>query len=167
MLPRKKPSQIKGKIWRYHLLHTLQGAAGGITSTRSSSGRLPDCSSWFATHTGPVPAGNPDSPKTCPSSLRTLTGLSGRAAHKWYDCWRLACFPLVPLPARQVSTSRRLGYEHPELTFSKLCQRRFLKRQSTSSPTLVGCSHGSADASPFLFGDTRCGGMGAVPSGRA
>jgi len=40
---------------------------------------------------------------------------------------RLARSPLVPHPARQVSSSRRLGYEHPERTFSKLCHRRFLK----------------------------------------
>ena len=40
---------------------------------------------------------------------------------------RLACFLLVSLPARQVSTSRRLGYQHSERTVSKLCHRRFLK----------------------------------------
>ena len=33
--------------------------------------------------------------------------------------WRLARLPLVYLPALQVSTSRRHGYEHPERTFSK------------------------------------------------
>ena len=35
----------------------------------------------------------------------------------------LACFPIVSLPARQVSTSRRLRYQHPERTVSKVCHR--------------------------------------------
>ena len=36
---------------------------------------------------------------------------------------RLACFPIVSLPARQLSTSRRLRYQHPERTVSKVCHR--------------------------------------------
>ena len=38
--------------------------------------------------------------------------------------WRLARLPLVSLPARQVSTSRRHAYEHPERTFSKAAPTR-------------------------------------------
>ena len=37
---------------------------------------------------------------------------------------RLARSPLVPHPARQVSSSRRLGHEHPERTFSKATPTR-------------------------------------------
>ena len=37
---------------------------------------------------------------------------------------RLAHSPLVPHRARQVSSSRRLGYEHPERTFSKATPTR-------------------------------------------
>ena len=37
---------------------------------------------------------------------------------------RLARSPLVPHPARRVSSSRRLGYEYPERTFSKATPTR-------------------------------------------
>ena len=48
--------------------------------------------------------------------------------------------PRVSLPARQarVSTSRRLGYEHPERTVSKLYRRRFLK--PVAGPTTLALS---------------------------
>ena len=62
-----------------------------------------------------------------PSSVLSLTGQRGRASVTTAGAQRLACFLLVSLPARQVSMSRLLGYQHPERTVSKLCHRRFLE----------------------------------------
>ena len=74
------------------------------------------------------------------------------------DAQRLACFAgfsLVSLPARQMSTSRRLGYQHPKRTVSKLCHRRFLKPVAglfDFQPFAgLSCAAGSTGAFTFLF----------------
>ena len=102
----------RGELVRF--LQARQGAAGG-TSTPESHRRRPR----LAAHARPGPGRRPGQPRCAasgPSSLPSITGPRGRAAHKCYECMCLASVPLprctpsspagVDVTPTQIRTSR-------------------------------------------------------------